>query len=101
MMSGQQIPFTRSTSIGQKPRPKNDTELGFGKYFTDHMFLMDYERGKGWHNLRIEPYGPIPLDPSAMVLHYGQEVFEGLKACCISCPGERLHPGSLVGCSGA
>ena len=57
------------------------TELGFGKYTTDHMFLMDYSRqGKGWHDARIEPYGDLRLDPTAMVLHYNQEVFEGLKA---------------------
>ena len=56
------------------------SKLGFGTIFTDYMFVMDYEKGKGWINSRIEPYGPITLDPSAMVLHYGQETFEGLKA---------------------
>jgi branched-chain amino acid aminotransferase len=89
-VSGHQISIIRSTTIGQKPRPKSDAELGFGKYFTDHMFLMDYEKSKGWHNPRIEPYGPIPLDPSAMVLHYGQEVFEGLKAYHLSDGGISL-----------
>ena len=74
-----EIKVLKSTSIGQKPRPK-DSELGFGKYTTDHMFLMDYIQGKGWHNARIEPYGDLALDPAAMVLHYNQEVFEGLKA---------------------
>ena len=74
-----EIKVTKSTTIGQKPRPK-DSDLGFGKYFTDHMFLMDYARDKGWHEPRIEPYRPLDLDPAAMVLHYGQEVFEGLKA---------------------
>src|ERR1700758_392962 len=53
---------------------------GFGKYFTDHMVSIDYEEGQGWHNARVIPYGPIELDPSAIVLHYAQEVFEGLKA---------------------
>ena len=48
--------------------------------FTDHMFVMDYTVGKGWHDPRIVPYGPIFLDPSASVFHYGQEVFEGMKA---------------------
>lgn len=62
-----------------KPKPKAD-ELGFGKYFTDHMFVMDYSVELGWHDGRIIPYGPITLDPSAMVFHYGQEVFEGMKA---------------------
>ncbi len=65
---------------GHMPRPESDDVLGFGKFFTDHMFLMDYEKGKGWHNARIAPYGPLSLDPAAVVLHYGQEVFEGMKA---------------------
>lgn len=55
-------------------------KLGFGQYFTDHMFVMDYETGKGWHNPRIEPYDEFSLYPSAMVLHYGQAIFEGIKA---------------------
>src|ERR1700742_1622043 len=55
-------------------------EPGFGKYFTDHMVSIDYAEGQGWHNARVIPYGPIELDPSAIVLHYAQEVFEGLKA---------------------
>ena len=63
-----------------RPRPEKGAALGFGQYFTDHMFLMDYEEGKGWHDPRIVPYGPLPLDPAAMCLHYGQEVFEGMKA---------------------
>ena len=74
-----EIRVTTSTTIGQKPRPQ-DAELGFGKYTTDHMFLMDFTQGKGWHDARIEPYGDLRLDPTAMVLHYNQEVFEGLKA---------------------
>jgi branched-chain amino acid aminotransferase len=56
------------------------TQLGFGKVFTDHMFIMDYIEGKGWHDPRIVPYQPISLDPSSVVFHYGQTVFEGLKA---------------------
>jgi branched-chain amino acid aminotransferase len=62
-----------------KPKP-DETKLGFGTIFTDHMFNMDYTPDKGWHNPRIEPYGPITMDPATMVLHYGQGVFEGLKA---------------------
>ncbi len=73
------ISITKSGTIGQKPRPQ-DSELGFGKYTTDHMFLLDYTRSKGWHNARIVPYQDLQLDPTAMVLHYNQEVFEGLKA---------------------
>jgi branched-chain amino acid aminotransferase len=75
-----EIRITKSRTIGQKPRPKSDDELGFGKYFTDHMFLVDYIEGMGWQNPRIEPYDALRLDPAAMVLHYAQEVFEGLKA---------------------
>lgn len=53
---------------------------GFGKNFTDHMLVMNYVTGKGWHNGVIQPYGPIALDPAAAVLHYAQEIFEGMKA---------------------
>lgn len=63
-----------------KELPGSDNPLKFGTIFTDHMFVMDYETGKGWHDARIEPYQPISLEPSAMVFHYGQEMFEGLKA---------------------
>ncbi len=62
-----------------KTKPEDD-KLGFGTLFTDHMFNMDYAPDKGWHNPRIEPYGPLSMDPATMVLHYGQGVFEGLKA---------------------
>ena len=63
------------------PKAKPDyNNLGFGKYFTDHMFVMNYTEGKGWYDARIVPYAPIELEPSAMVFHYAQEVFEGLKA---------------------
>ncbi|MDT0219532.1 branched-chain amino acid aminotransferase [Gordonia sp. AC31] len=53
---------------------------GFGRHFTDNMVMIDYDAGVGWHNATVKPYGPIALDPAATVLHYGQEVFEGLKA---------------------
>lgn len=69
--------------IERTPAPKTKpdySKLGFGRYFTDHMFLMDYSTEKGWHDARIVPYGPLQLDPSAMVFHYAQELFEGLKA---------------------
>lgn len=61
-------------------KEKPTEELEFGTIFTDHMFVMDYKDGKGWHDPRIVPYQPITLDPSAIVFHYGQTVFEGLKA---------------------
>ncbi len=64
----------------RKPKPRDESKLSFGKIPSDHMFCLDYKRGMGWHDARIVPYGPLSLDPAAMVLHYGQEVFEGLKA---------------------
>lgn len=71
------IPVERTS----RPRPRpSDAELGFGKVFTDHMLLADWDEGKGWHDARIVPYGPLPLDPAASVLHYGQAAFEGMKA---------------------
>lgn len=60
--------------------PQKGEPLGFGHIFTDHMFIMNYTEGKGWHDPRIVPFGDISLSPAAMVLHYGQEMFEGLKA---------------------
>ena len=63
-----------------KEKPAWDQNLGFGKYFTDYMFTMDWTVNKGWHNAKIEPYAPICLDPATLVLHYAQETFEGLKA---------------------
>jgi len=55
-------------------------EPGFGKVFTDHMVVIDWEEGTGWHNATLGPRQPIALDPAAAVLHYAQEIFEGLKA---------------------
>lgn len=63
-----------------KAKPTDETKLGFGQIFTDHMFIMNYDEGEGWHNPRIVPYAPLQMDPAAMCLHYGQEVFEGMKA---------------------
>lgn len=74
----QEIRVERTASPKQKPGP-ND-KLGFGNIFTDHMFIMNYDEGEGWHDPRIVPYAPLSLDPAAMCLHYGQEVFEGMKA---------------------
>ena len=72
------IKITKTTEPKKKPEP--GTPLGFGKIFTDHMFIMDYTEGKGWHDPRIVPFQNISLSPAAMVYHYGQEMFEGLKA---------------------
>jgi branched-chain amino acid aminotransferase len=63
-----------------KDRPADESQLGFGKQFTDRMLVMEYAAGKGWHSARIQPYGPFALDPACAVLHYAQEIFEGLKA---------------------
>jgi len=71
------ISINRTSTPKEKPDYSN---LGFGKIFTDHMFIMNYTEGKGWYDPRIVPYGKISLDPSAMVFHYGQEMFEGMKA---------------------
>jgi branched-chain amino acid aminotransferase len=72
-----EITITRTTA----PKTKPSTEgIPFGTYFSDHMFLMNYTEGQGWHDARIVPYGPLSLEPTTMVLHYAQEIFEGLKA---------------------
>ncbi len=72
-----EIKITKNTVHGQMP-PAD--QLGFGEYFTDHMFLMDYDRENGWHDARIVPYGNLSFSPAANVFHYGAEVFEGMKA---------------------
>ena len=72
-----EYPVQRAQTHRTKPDPST---LVFGKTFTDHMFLMNYTAGQGWHDGCIVPYGPLCLEPSAMVFHYAQEVFEGMKA---------------------
>lgn len=74
--------MTTSISIEQtkSPRPRHaEEQLGFGKYFADHMFTMEYSDG-AWRNAQVVPYGPISLEPGASVFHYGQALFEGMKA---------------------
>lgn len=63
-----------------KAKPAKGAKLGFGHIFTDHMFVMNYDEGQGWHDARVVPFGNITLSPAAMVFHYGQTMFEGLKA---------------------
>ncbi len=63
-----------------KPLSKDPLQLGFGQTYTDHMFTLEYDSEKGWHNAEIKPYQSLKLDPAAKVLHYGQEIFEGQKA---------------------
>ena len=71
------IQITQNPHPAQKP---DSTKLGFGNYFTDHMFMMDYEKGVGWHDARIVPFGPMEMHPASVVFHYGAEIFEGMKA---------------------
>ena len=71
------IQITKTTCPKEKP---DSSTLGFGKIFTDHMFMMDYNSEKGWYNARIIPFAPIAIHPASTVLHYGAEIFEGLKA---------------------
>ena len=73
----QEIKITRAATLKEKPESSN---LVFGTNMTDHMFIADYDPELGWHDARIVPYGPLMMDPAATVLHYGQEIFEGLKA---------------------
>lgn len=82
------IKFTPRTEL--KAKPADESKLGFGSIFTDYMFLMNYTEGKGWHDSRIVPYAPFELEPSAMVFHYAQEMFEGLKAYRTSGGGIQL-----------
>ncbi len=63
-----------------KEKPADESKLGFGSCFSDHMFVMEYTEGEGWHDARIIPYQPFQLDPATVVLHYAQEIFEGMKA---------------------
>ena len=94
-----EIKVTQTTTPKAKPDENN---LGFGTHYTDHMFRMDYTEGQGWHSARIEPYQPISLDPAAMVFHYAQESFEGMKAYRTAqvCGGFRAAGGGGTGGAG-
>ncbi len=75
--------FSFTASANPLPEAERERILqapGFGRYFTDHMVLIDWTQDRGWHDPRVVPYGPFVLDPAAMVLHYAQEIFEGIKA---------------------
>lgn len=72
------IKITKTTA--PKAKPADESKLGFGRIFSDHMFVMDYDDKNGWHDGRIVPFAPIPIHPAATVLHYGAEIFEGMKA---------------------
>ena len=73
-----EFPVTRTTH--PKKRPEDETKLGFARYFTDHMFCMDWDEGIGWHDGRVVPHEPILIEPASCVLHYAQMMFEGMKA---------------------
>ncbi len=75
-------------TVAPKIKPSSE-HLGFGNLFSDHMFILDYTEGRGWHDARIVPYGALPYEPSMMTFHYGQSIFEGLKAY-------RTHAGEIV-----
>lgn len=74
------LDITVTKNAHPKEKPADEASWVSVKFLPDHMFLMDYTDENGWHNARIVPYGPLSLDPSAMVFHYAQELFEGLKA---------------------
>ena len=63
-----------------KAKPADESSLTFGKVFTDHMLMINYDENQGWHDERIVPYQNLDMDPACMVLHYGQAIFEGMKA---------------------
>jgi branched-chain amino acid aminotransferase len=75
-----EIKVTAARPDQLRKKPADESNLGFGDIQTDHMFLMNYEKGKGWFAPRVEPYHALAIDPAAMAIHYGQEIFEGLKA---------------------
>ena len=72
-----EIKITKALVLKEKP---DSSTLGFGKIFTDHMFMMDWNSEKGWYNARIVPFENLSIHPASTVLHYGSEIFEGLKA---------------------
>lgn len=75
-----EIKVTIADPKRMKPKPQDESQLGFGRIFTDHFFIVKHDAGKGWHGPSIEPIRPLSLDPASMCLHYGQEIFEGMKA---------------------
>ncbi|MBQ6727418.1 MAG: branched-chain amino acid aminotransferase [Clostridia bacterium] len=72
-----EIKIEKAKTLKEKP---DFSKLGFGKFFTDHMFIADYDEVSGWHDARIVPFGYMPIHPASTVFHYGAEIFEGMKA---------------------
>jgi len=64
----------------RRPKPQDESQLGFGKIYSDHMFKMEWSAAEGWHNAIVSPFAPLALSPATLCLHYGQMIFEGLKA---------------------
>ncbi len=80
-MTSSQIRVERTTSpVDEAQRAKILADPGFGRYFSDHMFVAEWTPEKDWHEATVKPYGPFSVDPASSVLHYAQEIFEGLKA---------------------
>jgi len=75
-----EIKIVQAAPEKRKAKPADESKLGFGKIFTDHFFTLQYHAGKGWHDALIEPYRPLSIEPTALCLHYAQEIFEGMKA---------------------
>ena len=73
-----EIKITKNAHCAAKPA--DESKLGFGKVFTDHMFIIEWDKGCGWHDARIEPFGNLSIHPASTTLHYGAEIFEGMKA---------------------
>ena len=85
--------------LTKTPKEKPTGALGFGHIFTDHMFVMDYDESKGWHDARIVPYQPLVLDPSALVFHYAQECFEARYSCSARTKTVRAWPLPMTVCA--
>ncbi len=71
--------ITITKTQNPKDKPIDESKLGFARTFSDHMFIVEYDEGQGWHDARIVPYGPLCLDPASPIFHYAQEIFEGTK----------------------
>jgi len=81
--------ITMQLCAEQKSKPTDESKLGFGRIFTDHMFVLNHTQNRGWHDARIVPYAPFALQPACSSLHYGQAIFEGLKA--YSCANDSIQ----------
>ena len=85
-----ELTLNRISPENQKNPPASMEGVVFGTVFSNHMFSMVWDDGMGWHDAEIKPYQPLVLDPSTIVLHYGQSSFEGLKACGVQFRNQRV-----------